>query len=159
MYVHAFIPRAKLVTAVSNKREECICRVVRETARSLTNAYDRALGPSGIKTTQFTVLSVLDRESTASIGELSELLGLDQTTTTRNLMVLEDAGLVTRVAHHDPRVKLLKLTARGRQKRLTAEKYWQDVQAKVRSKVSASEWQAFRKVLKVINGECKELLE
>lgn len=146
------------MTAVSRKRDECICRLVRQAARSLTNAYDRALGPSGIKTTQYTVLSVLNRESSASIGELSELLGLDQTTTTRNLMVLEEAGLVTRVPHQDPRVKLLKLTAKGKQKRLAAEKCWQEVQSKVKSKVSATDWQAFQKVLNAINGECKQLL-
>src|SRR5262249_49130083 len=96
---------------------ECICRAVRDASRSITNAYDKALAPSGLRATQFTLLSALARQSVASVNQLSELIGIDQTTTTRNVSVLENAGLVIRVPHHDPRVKLLKLTPKGKQKR------------------------------------------
>lgn len=142
--------------STSINRDECVCRVVREAARSLTNAYDKALAPSGLRTTQFTLLSVLAGESVATVSQLSELLELDQTTTTRNLNILEESGLVVRVAHHDPRVKLVKLTAKGKQKRQIAVERWQDIQNHITSSISKKDWQTFQKVLETIETLCKE---
>ncbi len=140
---------------VPSNKDECICRVVRDAARLLTNAYDKALAPSGLRTTQFTLLSVLGGRSVASVGQLSELLELDQTTTTRNLSVLENAGLVVRVPHHDPRVKLMKLTPKGKQKRQIAVECWKMMQDHVTASVTSEEWQTFQKVLHTIEDRCK----
>lgn len=138
-------------------KSECICRTVRDAARSMTNAYDKALSPSGLRTTQFTMLSVLAKQSTATVNQLSELLDLDQTTTTRNLRVLEDSGLIMRVAHHDPRVKLVKLTDKGKQRRQAAAELWQDMQNHLTASLSKGEWKTFQKVLRTLNEVCKEL--
>lgn len=138
-------------------KNECICKVVRESARSLTNAYDKALAPSGLRTTQFTMLTVLARHTVASVTQLSELLGLDQTTTTRNISLLEESGLITRVAHHDPRVKLLKLTGKGKQKRQIALECWQEVQDHIKASLAEEEWTTFRNVLQKIQTVSKEL--
>jgi len=135
-------------------KSECISRSVRCADRSLTSAYDKALAPSGLRTTQYTMLSVLQRQSVATISELSELLELDQTTTTRNVRVLEESGLVMRVPHHDPRVKL---TAEGKRKRLIAFERWQSVQSQIRSSLSSDEWEVFQKVLTKIANLSKEL--
>jgi len=143
-------------TFPSNKNE-CVCRVVREAARSLTNAYDKALAPSNLRTTQFTLLSVLARHTVASVTQLSQLLDLDQTTTTRNISVLEDSGFLMRVAHHDPRVKLVKLTSKGKQKRQIAFERWQEVQERIKSSVSEQEWTTFHSVLQKIQTLSKEL--
>jgi len=144
------------MTIIPNTKDECICRIVRDAARSLANSYDKALAPSGLRTTQFTLLSVLARESVASVNKLSELLAIDQTTTTRNLSVLEDAGLVTRVPHHDPRVKLMKLSPKGKQKRQIAVDCWQTMQDRVTSSISGDEWRTFQKVLHTIQDHCNK---
>jgi len=144
------------MTIIPSSKDECICRVVRDAARSLTNVYDKALTPSGLRTTQFTLLSVLVRESVASVNQLSELLGIDQTTTTRNLNVLEDAGLVMRVPHHDPRVKLMKLTPKGKQKRQIALDCWQKIQEHITGSISPNEWETFQKVLHTIEDRCNK---
>ncbi len=138
-------------------KSECISRSVRCADRSLTNAYDRALAPSGLRTTQYTMLSVLQRQSVATISELSEILELDQTTTTRNVRILEDSGLLMRVPHHDPRVKLLKLTAEGKRKRLVAFAHWQNVQNQIKSSLTDDEWDVFQKVLSKISSVSKGL--
>jgi len=142
------------MSTAPTSKEDCICRVLRDASRAITNAYDRALAPSGIRTTQFTLLSVLARQSAATVNQLSELLGIDQTTTTRNVNVLEEAGLIMRVAHHDPRVKLVKLTAKGKQKRLVAAECWQSMQAAVTSSVRPDDWEIFKKVLHEIETSC-----
>lgn len=144
------------MTSIPSSKDQCICRVVRDASRTLSNAYDKALAPSGLRTTQFTMLSVLARESVASVNQLSELMGIDQTTTTRNIGVLEDAGLLTRVPHHDPRVKLMKLTPKGKQKRQIAIECWQKMQDHVTSSISPDEWRTFQKVLHTIEDRSKE---
>ena len=131
------------MVTIPDSNNECICKVVRQAARLLTNAYDKALAPSSLRTTQFTMLSVLARKSVASVSELSEILGLDQTTTTRNVSVLENAGLIVR-RHHDPRVKLVKLTSKGKQKRQIACQHWQKVQGHISSSLSDEEWKTFQ---------------
>jgi DNA-binding MarR family transcriptional regulator len=145
-----------MIQMISNGKGECICRVVREAARSLTNTYDRALTPSGLRTTQFTLLSVLARHSTATVNQLSLLLELDQTTTTRNLSVLENAELIVRVPHHDPRVKLVKLTTKGKQKLQAAVEHWRELQDHITSSVSKQDWETFYKVLQKIQKACHE---
>lgn len=135
------------MNASPKNKDECVCRLMRDSARALTNAYDKALAPSGLRSTQFTLLSVLARHSEASVNQLSELLGIDQTTTTRNISILEDAGLIVRVPHTDPRVKLMKLTAKGKQKSKVAAECWQELQNHVVASVSEADWKTFQKVL------------
>ena len=137
-----------------SSKNECVCKVIREAARSLTKEYDQALAPSGLKITQFGMLSVLEHMSTASVTQLSSFLDLDQTTVTRNLNILEELGLITRAPHDDPRVKLVRLTALGKQKRQKATQYWQKVQNKIKSSISEQEWKTFQKVLQKIENEC-----
>jgi DNA-binding MarR family transcriptional regulator len=143
-------------TIVAGKAE-CVCKVVRDAAREITNAYDKALAPSGLRTTQYTMLSVLARQSTASVTQLSELLGIDQTTTTRNLSVLEDSGLISRVPHHDPRVKLVKLTDKGKHKRQLAADRWEVMQDEITSNITKKEWKTFRSVLDKISNVCQQM--
>jgi DNA-binding MarR family transcriptional regulator len=99
---------------------------------------------------------MLANRSAASVSELSELLEIDQTTTTRNVSILEDAGLVMRVPHHDPRVKLIKLTDKGKQKRRLAAERWQEIQHRISSCLSDKQWQTFRSALDTIEDCCKQ---
>jgi DNA-binding MarR family transcriptional regulator len=131
---------------------ECICYLVRRTARTVTNAYDKALSSTGLRVTQFGLLGAIFQNSVASVSQLGELLGLDQTTVTRNLMLLEESGLVERVAHHDPRVKLLKLTSKGKQKVQKAYLCWREIQEQIRSPISEQEWRQFKETLRTIEN-------
>ena len=146
-----------MMEEIAVPKSECISRTVRCADRSLTNAYDKALAPSGLRTTQYTLLSVLQRHSVASVTQLSELLELDQTTTTRNVRLLEEGGLIMRVPHHDPRVKLMKLTAEGKRRRLLAFERWQEMQNHIQSSLSDQEWDTFQTVLTKIASLSKEL--
>lgn len=139
------------------EQTECISRAVRCADRVLTNAYDRALSPSGLRTTQYTLLSVLKRQTVASIGELSQLLELDQTTTTRNVLLLEKSGLVVRVAHQDPRVKLLKLTAEGKRRQKLAKQHWHKMQETLKNSFGHEQWETFFSVLQKLETVTKQV--
>lgn len=70
----------------------CMCASFRRAARSLTQLYDDALRPLGLRATQFTVLQVLALSGEISQGELGRRLVLDSTTLTRTLRLLRAQG-------------------------------------------------------------------
>ncbi len=56
--------------------------------RSVTQFYDNALRPSGLRSTQFNILSVIAAAGPATVTQLTKLLAMDQTTVTRSLALL-----------------------------------------------------------------------
>lgn len=61
----------------------CMCATLRRASRALTQLYDEALRPLGLRATQFTVLQALSFTGEVSQGELGQLLAMDSTTLTR----------------------------------------------------------------------------
>lgn len=106
---------------------------MRRAARRLTQLYDAALAPSGLRITQFSLLAGVDRYGSIAMTALADVLVMDRTTLTRNLTPLERSGLVTlRTAGHG-RTKLVRLTERGRALMLKAYPYWQEAQQRFAS--------------------------
>ena len=72
---------------------------MRRATRRVTQLYDHALEPAGLTVTQFGLLAFLQGASLArsidlSVGTITEKLGMDPTTLTRNLKPLARKGLV-----------------------------------------------------------------
>jgi len=94
---------------------DCLCFNLRRAARRITQAYDHALAPAGLKATQFSLLVVLAKLGEGvGITDLAEHLGMDRTTLTRNLAVVERKGLVQVLPGDDPRSKSVTLTPAGK---------------------------------------------
>ena len=103
----------------------CTCAVLRRTARRVTQAYDRALRPAGIKLTQYSVLANVLRDGGLSITELAERLAMDRTTLTRNLRPMERAGWIEIGPGADRRSRAVRITAAGRRVFDAAFPLWQ----------------------------------
>jgi DNA-binding transcriptional ArsR family regulator len=74
---------------------DCACLQARMLSRQITRAYDAALRDSGLKITQFTMLAaVVASGDGLSLTELSDRLGMDRSTFSRNLTPLVRRGLV-----------------------------------------------------------------
>jgi hypothetical protein len=67
----------------------CNCLAVCKAARYLRAAYDRALAPSGLRVTQFTILYKLAKHGPMTIKRLATLVAMDRTTLATNLKPLE----------------------------------------------------------------------
>ncbi|HYS47014.1 MAG TPA: MarR family winged helix-turn-helix transcriptional regulator, partial [Rhizomicrobium sp.] len=67
----------------------CFCLASRQAARKITRLYDSHMQASGIRVTQFTILSQLMLRGEMPIGKLAGILGMERTTLTRNLALLE----------------------------------------------------------------------
>src|SRR6202045_373462 len=96
------------------KLEDCNCLAVRQAARHVTQFYDQFLAPTGLRTTQFSILAKLKRIGPMTINTLARDLVMDRTTLGRNILPLEREGLIAIVTgNSDRRSKELHLTEAG----------------------------------------------
>src|SRR6266704_2253431 len=72
----------------------CNCLALRQAARHVTQFYDQFLAPTGLRTTQFSILARLRRMGPMTINALAADLVMDRTTLGRNILPLERDGLV-----------------------------------------------------------------
>jgi DNA-binding MarR family transcriptional regulator len=101
----------------TNQRSVCNCTALRKATRRVSQLYDSALEPCGIKATQRTILSQIARSGTPPLGELAEALVMDRGALTHNLKPLQRDGLVkVSIDPLDRRNRLIALTAQGRAK-------------------------------------------
>jgi len=110
---------------------ECFCLASRQTARKITRLYDRAMQESGIRVTQFTILSQVMLRGEMPIGKLAGILGMERTTLTRNLMLLEGRKWISIKPGDDPRSRIIAITAQGRGIVRRGFPYWSKAQAHV----------------------------
>ena len=124
----------------------CFCLASRQVARRITRLYDSCMQESGIRATQFTILSQLMLRGEMPVGKLAGFLGMERTTLTRNLALLEGQKWISARPGEDPRTRMLVITAQGRGAVRRGFPYWSKAQAHV-GKLLGAEGQAALKVL------------
>lgn len=110
--------------------------MVRSLSRKISQLYDDALAPSGLKGTQFSLLlQARTRRGRAplSVSALAAVLHTDRTTMTRNLRALEQAGLITLQVGQDARSRCVQVTPEGEAAFRQALGLWRQAQAQVRA--------------------------
>jgi DNA-binding MarR family transcriptional regulator len=109
----------------------CTAAAIRKASRRLTQFYDDALAPCGLRSTQYTLLAELARyvENVPTMTELAAALVMDRSALGHNLKPLERDGLIVFVTSEgDARRRCIKLTPQGKAKIRQARKYWQMAQ-------------------------------
>src|SRR5438067_4878742 len=91
----------------------CMCGNFRRTSRAMTQLYEDALRPLGLRATQFTILQVLSRAGEVSQGQLGEMLAMDSTSLTRTLGIMRREGWVAERRGEDRRQRWLRLAKAG----------------------------------------------
>ena len=133
------------------KPEICNCLALRQAARLATQVYDQHLAPSGLRTTQFSILAKLERLGPASINALAAELVLDRTTLGRNILPLERDGLIRiEPAASDRRAKELHLTNAGERRFQAARKRWVAAQARFESTFGTKRAADMRALLRAV---------
>ena len=111
--------------------EQCNCLAIRQAARYLTQFYDQFLAPSGLRTTQFSILAKLRGYGPLSINAVAKELVMDRTTLGRNMLPLEREGLIEIVpSASDRRAKKLRLTQAGVERLQAATPGWEQAQSR-----------------------------
>jgi len=115
----------------------CYCLASRQAARKITRLYDSHMQQSGVRATQFTILSQLMLRGEMPIGKLAGILGMERTTLTRNLTLLEGRKWISIKPGDDPRSRIVAITAQGRGVVRRGFPYWSKAQAHVANLLGA----------------------
>src|SRR5262249_19988904 len=119
----------------------CLCNALRQATRAVSRLYDEELREVGLRTTQYSLLRCLRAAGEVRQRDLGGLTSLDETTLTRNLRPLIDAGWVAiRPGEEDRREKLVRLTESGAAKLHETHPAWQRAQERMRSRLPKDTW-------------------
>ena len=136
-------------TAVTPKMAQtvlknCMCLRVQRASRVVGRMFDDAFRPLGLNNFQFSLLMLLNRPISPTIGGLAADLSMDRTTITANLKPLERRGLLTvRRDSKDARIKFVALTAAGRILLAECMSRWQAANASARAILDKRNLQSF----------------
>lgn len=106
----------------------CYCGSIRQASRVVTQMYDKALKPSGLKITQFSILRLLSHFPGLTTGEMAEALVMDSTTLTRTLKIIHDSKWIDSTPGEDRRERHWSLTAEGKARMQEAAPLWKKAQ-------------------------------
>src|SRR5262245_27591923 len=125
----------------------CLCNALRQASRAVSRLYDEELRGVGLRTTQYLLLRYLKHCGEVGQRDLGALTSLDETTLTRNLRPLIDAGWVAVEAGEDRREKLIRLSDAGAAKLREARPAWERAQERMRSRLPNADWSSLLAVL------------
>jgi DNA-binding MarR family transcriptional regulator len=125
----------------------CLCTALRRASRAVTRLYDQELRGVGLRTTQYSLLSLLHRSGQVRQGDLGPLTVLDETTVSRTLRPLVGRGWVAVRAGKDRRERLVSITGAGTTKLAKARPAWERAQERLQSPLPRGVWQNLMDVL------------
>lgn len=106
----------------------CACFHFRRAARVVTQYYDEALQPVGLRSTQVVILLSVAAADRPSIAQLAREMAMDASTLNRNLRPLVAKDLIDLEDGADGRRKLVAITRKGREVIADAVPYWTKAQ-------------------------------
>src|SRR5262245_53156751 len=116
--------------AVDTIARTCVAVRLRRLNRVITNLYDDALRPLGLKASQLNILIVTAKLGLARPARVCEILELDTSTLSRNVDRMRAHGWLEVVPEEDARVQPFRLTAQGNQMIERAFLPWEGAQRK-----------------------------
>ncbi len=118
----------------------CMCGNFRRTSRALTQLYDDAFRPLGLRATQFSVLQALSLAGELTQSQLAEILAIDSTTLTRTLKIMSRQRWVAERRGEDRRERWLRLAKAGETQLNRVLPAWEKVQSRLRHQLGREVW-------------------
>jgi DNA-binding MarR family transcriptional regulator len=110
------------------KPQGCTNLKLRQLTRVVTRHYDSYIAETGLKNTQYALLSHAVRLGPVQPGDLARRMQMDASTLTRNLQPLIAQGFLEIGAGKDARSRLVNATDAGRLKQAEAQDAWKMAQ-------------------------------
>ena len=132
----------------------CTSFKLRQLTRRVSQHYDRVVAASGLKTTQYSLLSQIEHLGPARPSDLAAAMAMDTSTLTRNLQPLVAGGLLALEPGPDARSRLVRATPAGREKRQEAQRRWRVAQESLNERLGAERVVALHALL----DQCQDLL-
>ena len=124
--------KKSLSTSIDTMARTCIAVRLRLLNRVVTNIYDNALRPLGLKVSQGNILIVTSKLGVASPIQVCDILQLDISTLSRNVELMRKKGWLEIVPGDDARSRPFQLTAAGEQMIEKAIPAWEQAQEETR---------------------------
>jgi DNA-binding MarR family transcriptional regulator len=134
----------------------CFCASLRRASRALTQVYEQALRPLGLRGTQFTVLQALSLAGEVPQGELGHILAMDSTTLTRTLEIMRRRSWIATRYGKDRRERWLSLAKAGEAEFKRALPRWEKVQSRLRHRFGTKRWNNFMNFTNQVTNEVTE---
>src|SRR5215471_7151039 len=115
-------------SSIDTIASKCIAVRLRLLNRVVTNFYDDALRPLGLKVSQLNILIVTAKLGLARPAHVCEILQLDASTLSRNVKPLQTHGWLEVVPEEDARAQPFRLTPQGKRLIEKAVPAWQEAQ-------------------------------
>jgi DNA-binding MarR family transcriptional regulator len=129
----------------------CNCTGLRKATRRISQLYDQALAPSGMKITQRAILAQINRSESTSVGLLADALVMDSGALAHTLKPLERGGLIAvAVDPADRRHRLISLTAQGRAKLADTNALWAQAEKNFESAFGRAEAESLRTLVQFL---------
>ena len=110
------------------KPQGCTNLKLRQLSRAVTRHYDAYVAPTGLKNSQYSLLSHVVLLGPLRPSDLAARMKIDASTLTRNLQTLVAAGWVEQGPGDDARSRSVSATDAGRAKRAEAQRAWKQAQ-------------------------------
>ena len=132
----------------------CACFNLRRAARLVTQRFDRAFRESGITANQFSILMAAYSEEGILLTKLAGNLGMERTTLSRNVSLLERMGMVSMATGNDKRERRIAINKNGITLLDKTLPLWQKAQNEVVEAIGRKKW---RGLLSGLHGVAREL--
>lgn len=139
---------AEAAPTTTDPADLCNNLALRKASRYLGATYDKALAPSGLRATQFSILQKLSTRDETTISNLAEMIAMDRTTLATNLKPLAREGLVSvEPSPTDRRARIVTITPEGLARMKAALPLWLAVQAQFEDSFGAGKATRLRAAL------------
>jgi DNA-binding MarR family transcriptional regulator len=143
--------------AAADPQGFCNNAMLRKAARRLGKLYDDVLAPSGLRGTQFVLLTQIAALDSPSMAELASSLLMDLSATRHSLGPLIRERLVkVKVDANDRRIKRVMLTATGAAKYAEADQLWRQAQDRFEKAFGAARAANLRQELGAVTSDAFE---
>src|SRR6184192_2460434 len=115
-------------TSIDTIARTCIAVRLRLLNRVVTNLYDDALRPLGLKVSQMNILVLTAKLGLARPAQVCDLLQLDTSTLSRNVERMRAQGWLEVVPDEDARTQPFRLSAQGKRLVEKAVPAWEQAQ-------------------------------
>lgn len=122
----------KPTTSIETIASVCIAGRLRILNRVVTNLYDDAFRPFGLKLSQGNILAVTAKLGTARPADVCDLLELDTSTLSRNVERMVANGWLEVLPDEDGRSHPFRLTEKGKRLMERAVPAWEKAQARAK---------------------------
>ena len=130
----------------------CTNLKLRQLNRLVSRHYDAHVAPTGLRNTQYSLLSHIVKLGPLRLGALADVMQLDASTLTRNLQPLLDRGLAQVLVGDDARSRVVQATAAGQVLREQAQRAWKRAQLALNDRLGVQRVAALHSLLDTCTG-------